>query len=184
VITASRVIMDRQLPGRGANSGRPCHCLCCCLDSRFQNGGHRGWGASSLYSTEIRSTRIGGATPSRSGQQALHLPYNDLDVVAGQGTLGVELAEQAAQLDAVFISVGCGDSSAGTGSALKHLRPETRVVGVWPENSPCLLRALEAGSIIDVPESAHYRTARPVLWSPGRSPFRSVSRSLIKQSRH
>ncbi|HEY2403307.1 MAG TPA: threonine/serine dehydratase [Steroidobacteraceae bacterium] len=79
-------------------------------------------------------------------------PYNDLDVVAGQGTLGVELFEQEPALDAVFISVGCGGLIGGVGSALKALNPRVQVVGVWPEASPCLLRALEAGRIIPVEE--------------------------------
>jgi threonine dehydratase len=79
-------------------------------------------------------------------------PYNDLDVVAGQGTLGMELFEQAPDLDAVFISVGGGGLIGGTGTALKGLSPRTKVVGVWPENSVCMLRALEAGRIIDVEE--------------------------------
>ncbi|MDE2448092.1 MAG: threonine/serine dehydratase [Gammaproteobacteria bacterium] len=80
-------------------------------------------------------------------------PYNDPDVVAGQGTLGMELSEQAQQLDAVFISVGGGGLIGGVGTALRGLSPNTRVVGVWPENSPCLLRALEAGHLFEVPES-------------------------------
>jgi threonine dehydratase len=80
-------------------------------------------------------------------------PYNDLDVIAGQGTLGMELIEQAPQLDAVFISVGGGGLIGGAGTAIKHLRAHTRVVAVWPENSPCLLKALEAGQIVDVAES-------------------------------
>ncbi|MGH7106962.1 MAG: threonine/serine dehydratase [Acetobacteraceae bacterium] len=79
-------------------------------------------------------------------------PYNDRDVVAGQGTLGVELSEQAPQLDAVFVSVGGGGLIGGLGTALKHLNPNTEVVGVWPENSPCMLRALEAGRLLEVPE--------------------------------
>jgi threonine dehydratase len=79
-------------------------------------------------------------------------PYNDLDVIAGQGTLGMELVEQAPDLDAVFISVGGGGLISGVGTALKRLSPRTRVVGVWPENSPVMLRAMEAGKIIDVEE--------------------------------
>jgi threonine dehydratase len=79
-------------------------------------------------------------------------PYNDLDVIAGQGTLGMELIEQAPELDAVFISVGGGGLISGVGTALKNLSPRTRVVGVWPENSPCMLRAMEAGAIVDVDE--------------------------------
>ena len=79
-------------------------------------------------------------------------PYNDLDVVAGQGTIGVELARQAPQLAAVFVSVGGGGLISGIGTALKELSPGTRVVGVWPENSPCMLEALRAGAIVDTVE--------------------------------
>ena len=79
-------------------------------------------------------------------------PYNDLDVIAGQGTLGLELVEQAADLDAVFISVGGGGLISGVGTVLKKLSPHTRVIGVWPENSPCMLAAMTAGQIVDVNE--------------------------------
>jgi threonine dehydratase len=79
-------------------------------------------------------------------------PYNDLDVIAGQGTLGMELVEQAPDLDAVFISVGGGGLISGVGTALKALNPRIQVVGVWPENSPCMLKAMQAGQIVDVEE--------------------------------
>ena len=79
-------------------------------------------------------------------------PYNDVDVMAGQGTLGMELATQHEALDAVFIAVGGGGLIGGAGTALKRLSPRTRVIGVWPEHSPCLLRALEAGEVVDVVE--------------------------------
>jgi threonine dehydratase len=79
-------------------------------------------------------------------------PYNDLEIVAGQGTLGMELIEQQPDLDAVFISVGGGGLIGGSGTAIRAMNPRTQVVGVWPEASPCMLRALEAGEIIDVDE--------------------------------
>jgi threonine dehydratase len=79
-------------------------------------------------------------------------PYNDLEVVAGQGTIGVELAYQVPDLDAVFVSVGGGGLISGIGTALKRLSPRTRVVGVWPENSPCMLNAIKAGAIVDTVE--------------------------------
>lgn len=79
-------------------------------------------------------------------------PYNDIHVVAGQGTIGVELARQNADLSAVFIAVGGGGLISGIGTALKQLSPRTRVVGVWPENSPCMLEALKAGKIVDTVE--------------------------------
>jgi threonine dehydratase len=79
-------------------------------------------------------------------------PYNDLDVVAGQGTIGVELARQAPDLAAVFVSVGGGGLISGIGTAVKRLSPHTKVIGVWPENSPCMLEALKAGAIVDTVE--------------------------------
>lgn len=79
-------------------------------------------------------------------------PYNDLDTVAGQGTLGVELFEQASDLDAVFVCVGGGGLIGGVGTALKALSPRTRVVGVWPKASTCMLDSLNAGHIVETPE--------------------------------
>jgi threonine dehydratase len=80
-------------------------------------------------------------------------PYNDLDVIAGQGTLGVELLEQAPELDAVFLSVGGGGLASGVGAALRGGGSRAALVGCWPENSVALLRSLEAGRVIDVEES-------------------------------
>ena len=79
-------------------------------------------------------------------------PYNDLEVVAGQGTIGVELSRQAPDLAAVFVSVGGGGLISGIGTALKRLSPHTKVFGVWPENSPCMLEAIKAGAIVDTVE--------------------------------
>lgn len=79
-------------------------------------------------------------------------PYNDLEVIAGQGTLGIEIHEQLPEVEAVFIVVGGGGLISGVGTALKNLDPQVEVVGVWPENSTCMLGALEAGEIIDVVE--------------------------------
>ncbi len=79
-------------------------------------------------------------------------PYNDLDVVAGQGTCGIELFEQAPDLDAVFICVGGGGLMGGVGTAMKQLSPRTRIVGVWPKASTCMLDSLKAGEIVETPE--------------------------------
>jgi threonine dehydratase len=98
-------------------------------------------------------------------------PYNDVDVVAGQGTLGLELLDQEPDLDAVFISVGGGGLIGGTGTALKALCPQINVVGVWPSNSPCMLRALEAGKIIDVREQPTLSDGTAGAIEPGSVTF-------------
>jgi threonine dehydratase len=79
-------------------------------------------------------------------------PYNDRDVVAGQGSIGFELLRQKPDLDAVFVAVGGGGLIAGIGGYLKAVRPEIEIVGCWAANSPVLARCLEAGRVIDVPE--------------------------------
>jgi len=79
-------------------------------------------------------------------------PYNDLEVIAGQGTIGVELARQLDRIDAVFVAVGGGGLIAGIGAYLKSVSPNTRVVGCWPENSRVMYECLRAGRIIEFPE--------------------------------
>jgi threonine dehydratase len=79
-------------------------------------------------------------------------PYNDWEVMAGQGTLAVELLRQAPQVDAVFVAVGGGGLVGGVGAYLKHVAPQIEVVGCWPQNSPVLYECMKAGRIIDVPE--------------------------------
>ena len=79
-------------------------------------------------------------------------PYNDLDVVAGQGTIGVELHRQLPQLDAVFVAVGGGGLIGGIGAYLKAVSPQTEIVGCWPRNSPVMHQCLQAGGIVEVDE--------------------------------
>ncbi|MEZ2311647.1 threonine/serine dehydratase [Paraburkholderia sp. RCC_158] len=80
-------------------------------------------------------------------------PYNDLDVIAGQGTIGAELWEQHADLAAVFASVGGGGLISGIGTAMRGFRAPARIVGCWPENAPTLQRCIEAGRVIQVEET-------------------------------
>ena len=99
-------------------------------------------------------------------------PYNDPEVIAGQGTVAVEIlrqmAEQAAgPLDAVFVAVGGGGLIGGIGAYLKRESPDTQVVGCWPENSPALHECLRAGKIIDVPERPTWSTSTAGGVEPG-----------------
>ncbi len=78
-------------------------------------------------------------------------PYNDPFVVAGQGTIGLELAEDAPDLDAVFVAVGGGGLISGVGGYLRALGREVEVVGCSPRNSAVLCASLEAGRVLDLP---------------------------------
>lgn len=71
--------------------------------------------------------------------------YDDLDVIAGQGTLGLEILDQVESVDAVLVPVSGGGLLAGVAASLKAVRPRARIVAVEPESSPALSSALAAG---------------------------------------
>jgi len=73
-------------------------------------------------------------------------PYDDPEVIAGQGTVAVEILRQhRGTLDAIFVPVGGGGLIAGVGAYVKHLYPEVLVIGVEAEDSACMAAALRAG---------------------------------------
>jgi threonine dehydratase len=73
-------------------------------------------------------------------------PYEDQHVIAGQGTVGLEILEDVALPQVVIVPIGGGGLIAGIAAAIKALSPMTRVVGVEPEGAPAMTRALEAGA--------------------------------------
>lgn len=85
-------------------------------------------------------------------QMTMVPPFDDLSVMAGQGTAGLELAEQAPELDLVVIPVGGGGLLAGVGTALRALRPAVRIVGVEPAAADDTRRSLESGSRVALSE--------------------------------
>ncbi|AZD02264.1 threonine ammonia-lyase, biosynthetic [Pseudomonas chlororaphis] len=79
-------------------------------------------------------------------------PFDDPDVIAGQGTVGMEILRQySGRLDAIFVPVGGGGLIAGIAAYVKYLRPEVRIVGVESEHSNCLQQALRAGERVVLP---------------------------------
>ena len=78
-------------------------------------------------------------------------PYNDLEVVAGQGTLGVELARQLDKVDVVLIALGGGGLVSGVAAYLKTVRPSTEIIACSPKNSAVMMASVQAGKIVDLP---------------------------------
>jgi len=77
-------------------------------------------------------------------------PYNDEEVIAGQGTCGVEIIDDLPDVDAVFVAVGGGGLIGGTGAVLKERNPDVRIYGCQPTASPVMMRSIEVGKIIDM----------------------------------
>ncbi len=75
-------------------------------------------------------------------------PYDDEAVIAGQGTIALELFRQTKHLDIIFVPVGGGGLIAGIASVVKQVSPQTRVIGVEPEDAACMTEALKANERI------------------------------------
>src|SRR5438445_11996322 len=84
-----------------------------------------------------------------TGRTLVH-PYDDPLVMAGQGTVGLEILEDVPEADIVLVQVGGGGLVSGIATAVKGLRPEARVIAVEPERSPALHASLEAGEPVTV----------------------------------
>jgi threonine dehydratase len=79
-------------------------------------------------------------------------PYDDVDVIAGQGTIGMEIVNQyPGDLDSIFVPVGGGGLIAGIAAYVKYLHPKTKVIGVEAEGSACLYAARQAGKRVRLP---------------------------------
>lgn len=72
-------------------------------------------------------------------------PFDDLRIIEGQATVGIEILEDHSDIDFVFVPVGGGGLSAGVGAYFKTFSPKTKIIGVEPEGAPSMKRALEAG---------------------------------------
>lgn len=77
-------------------------------------------------------------------------PYNDREIVAGQGTIGIELVEQVPDMEAVFVPVGGGGLISGIAGYVKATQPQTQVIGCQPKNSAVMYESIKAGRILEI----------------------------------
>ncbi|MBI3171482.1 MAG: threonine ammonia-lyase, biosynthetic, partial [Hydrocarboniphaga effusa] len=107
-------------------------------------------------------------------------PYDDPDVIAGQGTIGREILEQAGTaLDAVFVPVGGGGLIAGIAAYIKALRPRVRIIGVEPDDAACMTAALKAGRCTLLPWVGLFADGVAVRQA-GAEPFR-IARQCVDE---
>ena len=90
------------------------------------------------------------ALREEKGYTFIH-PFNDEDVIAGQGTIALELAEQLPDLDAVLVPIGGGGLISGIAYALKTINPKVKVYGVQAKGAPSMKNAVEHGEIEELP---------------------------------
>ena len=108
-------------------------------------------------------------------------PYNDFEVMAGQGTIAIELLRQRPKIDALFVAVGGGGLIGGIGAYMKHASPQTEIIGCWPENSRVLYASMQAGRILEVPEQPTLSESTAGGLEPG-SVTLDICRKVIDRS--
>jgi threonine ammonia-lyase medium form len=134
-----------------------------------------GYGAEVLEFDRYRDDREAMARDlARERGLTLVHPYDEPFVMAGQGTAGLELLEDAGQLDLVLVPVGGGGLISGVATAVKALQPDARVVGVEPEASDDTARSLRAGRRERVTVGRTIADGQQ-LPAPGEQTFRVVS---------
>ena len=103
-------------------------------------------------------------------------PYDDPDVIAGQGTIAMEILRQFREpIDTIFVAVGGGGLIGGIAAYVKRLRPEIRIVGVEPEDANAMERSLRAGRRVTLPHVGLFADGVAVK-QVGVEPFRLARR--------
>ena len=117
------------------------------------------------------------AEAEKHGMIFIH-PYDDPDVIAGQGTIALEILKQHEDgLHAIFVPVGGGGLIAGIAAVVKSLRPEVKVIGVEPDEAPCMYEALKRGRRVTLKQVGIFADGVAVRQA-GKEPFR-IARQYV-----
>jgi threonine dehydratase len=110
------------------------------------------WGATVRIEGAVwdATNKIAQAFAAERGASYFH-PFADRAVVAGQGTIGLELMDALPEIDVALVAIGGGGLIAGMSVALKALKPAVRVIGIEPEGSPTLSASIAAGRVVTLP---------------------------------
>ena len=102
-------------------------------------------------------------------------PFDDIDVIAGQGTIGMELLRQHPDpIDAIFVCVGGGGLLSGIASYIKYLSPSTKIIGVEHEEAPSMTEAIKQGRLVELESIGTFADGAAVKQA-GKTTFAIVS---------
>jgi len=102
-----------------------------------------------LEGADLSAARVKAEALARERGLTFIHPFDNLDVIAGQGTMALEILEQRPDIDAIVVPVGGGGLIAGIGTVVKALRPDISVIGVEPENAASMAGALASNEPVD-----------------------------------
>lgn len=104
-----------------------------------------------FYATDCMQTELHAIEYAKQHNMIYLSPYNDLQVIGGQGTISLELVSQLDHIDVVLVPIGGGGLISGIAGFLKAVSPNTNIIGCLPENSPAMSESIKAGHIVDIP---------------------------------
>jgi threonine dehydratase len=138
----------------------------------------RGWGAAVeiIGSVWDEANEAALAFAARTEATYVH-PFSDPVVVAGQGTLGLEILEDIPDIDVILVAIGGGGLISGLATAVKARRPQVRVVGIEPVGSPTLRACLEADRVVTL-ENVSTRVATMSCRRTDQAIFEAVRRNV------
>lgn len=111
------------------------------------------WGARVIFEGEVwdEANRAAQLVAEQEGLNYVH-PFADPVVIAGQGTLGLEILEDAPEIDLLLVAIGGGGLISGVSRAAKSVRPGIKIVGVEPVGAPTLYESVRAGKLVELPQ--------------------------------
>ncbi len=108
-----------------------------------------------------------------TGATFIH-PFNDDEVIAGQGTIGLEIMEQMRDVEAIIVPIGGGGLISGVAYAAKHLNPNVKIYGVQAANAPSMYESIRTGEAVTLPRVATFADGIAVK-HPGDNTFALVN---------
>ncbi|GJL81777.1 MAG: L-threonine dehydratase [marine bacterium B5-7] len=123
-------------------------------------------------------TSVAAATFCEENDQTYIPPFDDPDIIAGQGTIGIELLNQhAGEIEAIFVPVGGGGLISGIATYIKQLRPKIKIIGVEPEDAASMTASLKKGRRVTLPHVGQFADGVAVR-TVGKETFRICRRCV------
>jgi threonine ammonia-lyase medium form len=140
--------------------------------------GTRGYGAEIVLYDYMKENRevIGKRIAEEEGK-ALVPPFNDDHIIAGQGTIGIEIFDKLKDLEYAFFPVGGGGLISGNAVALKHLMPNIKIIGVETETANDVFLSFRKGSIVSIPPTHTIADGMRTL-APGPKTFEIIKEKV------
>ena len=139
--------------------------------------GIRGYGAEVVFSTPAARYAVAAEQAEKKGYTLIS-PFDDYELMAGQGTAGLEIMAQLPEVDTVVVPIGGGGLIGGVSTAIKETDPDIRVIGVEPTNVCRYTKSMAAGERVKLPDDSHSVADGTQTLCPGERNFPIVCRNV------